>query len=183
MSKLSPQSSLFNSSGQLINRIEAKQFLRFHLDPHTKAMLPIGQITEVLKIQLGQIVPIPQMPSWVMGVYNWRGDILWTIDLGHLMGLTPWYHSELNPAHHNAIVLSPDKQKNATNTGSKINLGLVVGRIEDLESCNPSEIQSPTQGTETLPIFNFLEGYWLQPKGEMILVLNGQAIVAAMPSN
>jgi positive phototaxis protein PixI len=44
------------------------QYLKFQLYPDTKAMLPIAQITEVLKIQLKQIMPIPQMPTWVMGL-------------------------------------------------------------------------------------------------------------------
>lgn len=50
-----------------------QQFLRFHLVPDTTAMLPVQQMTEVLTMGVSEIVPIPQMPGWVMGVYNWRG--------------------------------------------------------------------------------------------------------------
>ncbi|HEY9652883.1 MAG TPA: chemotaxis protein CheW, partial [Coleofasciculaceae cyanobacterium] len=68
----------------------SEQFLRFHLLPNTTALLPIEQLTEVLTISRDQVVPIFHMPPWVMGVYNWRGEILWILDLGHLIGLTPW---------------------------------------------------------------------------------------------
>ncbi len=68
---------------------EKEQFLRFHLVPDTTLMLSITQLTEVLTIPVGQIIPIPHMPAWVMGVYNWRGEILWMVDLGQLVGLTP----------------------------------------------------------------------------------------------
>ena len=141
------------------------------------------QITEVLKIRFGQIVPIPQMPAWVMGVYNWRGDILWMVDLGHLMGLNPWYEKDTNSSNHTAIVLSPNKEKAKTDGENNINLGLVISKVEDLEMCNVADIQVPPNSGVNSQIAAFLQGYWLQPEGDTIMVLNGQAIVAAMPSN
>lgn len=78
---------------QLIGSLPAsrtsEQFLRFHLLPDTTVLLPIQQLTEVLTIPRSQIVPIFQMPTWVMGAYNWRGEVLWIVDLGYLVGLTP----------------------------------------------------------------------------------------------
>jgi positive phototaxis protein PixI len=178
------QSSQFKSNIQLADKTETKQFLRFYLHPSTKVMLPIQQITEVLKIQFSQIVPIPQMPAWVMGVYNWRGDILWMVDLGHLFGLNPWYQKNTNRSHHTAIVLASNQEKTQTNTETKINLGLVISKVEDLEMCNLAEIQViPTTSGITSQLATFLQGYWLHPEGETIMVLNGEAIVAAMPNN
>ena len=158
-----------------------KQFLRFQLHPDTKAMLPIRQITEVLKIQFGQIVPIPQMPVWVMGVYNWRGDILWMLDLGHLLGLDSWYQHQLNRSNHMAIVLSPHRYSQAN--VNNIHLGLVVAQIEDLSICAENAIQSALSSQVSAQLAQFSQGYWLKPDGEMILALDGQAIAAAMPTN
>ena len=183
MSALFSQPNKLNSSTQLTNKTEEQQFLRFNLYPNTKAMLPIGQITEVLKIQFSQIVPIPQMPSWVMGVYNWRGDILWTIDLGHLIGLNPWYQREINHSNHTAIVLSPNKEKRTNNGAAKINLGLVVSKVEDIEMFDLVDIQVPPKSTINSQIATFLQGYWLRPEGDTISILNGQEIIAAMPNN
>ena len=183
MSDLFSQSNQSNSQVQLINKTEEKQFLRFNLHGNTKVMLPIKQITEVLKIQFSQIVPIPQMPSWVMGVYNWRGDILWMVDLGHLIGLNPWYRQNTNQSNHTAIVLSPNKEKRNSNAEANLNLGLVISKVEDLETCNVDDIQIPPQSTINAQLAPFLQGYWLQPEGEMIMVLNGSGIVAAMPNN
>lgn len=142
-------------------------------------MLPIEQITEVLKIQFNQIVPIPQMPAWVMGVYNWRGDILWMLDLGHLIGLDSWYQHQ-NRSNHTAIVLSPER-KNQADYDTGIHLGLVVAGIEDLETCDISTIQSALGSKVTARLGDFLQGYWLTPEGEMILALDAKAIAAAMP--
>ena len=151
------------------------QQLKFKLYPDTSAMLPIEQITEVIKLQGVQITPIPQMPSWVMGVYNWRGDILWMLDLGHLLGLDSWYGHQHDRASHAAIVLSPNRQAK-----EKICLGLVVAKVEDLENCEPTAIQAAVNTDSRLT--SFLRGYWLKPSGEMVLALDGQAIAAAMPT-
>ena len=103
----------------LLQKNEEEQFLRFRLEPDTKVMLPIGQITEVLKIAIGNIVPIPEMPAWIMGVYNWRGEILWMLDLGHLIGLNSWYETGINTTNYTALVLSKDNRQKTKgeNTG------------------------------------------------------------------
>ena len=182
MSNLFSQINPAQSNTYLTEKSENELFLKFYLQKGNKAMLPLQQITEVLKIQFSQIVPIPQMPSWVMGVYNWRGDILWMVDLGHLIGLNPWYQNSISRSIHTAIVLSPNKGKK-DNVQNKIDLGLVVSRVEDIETCNAANIQIPSSKSLTTQLASFLEGYWLQPSGDTIALLNGQSIVAAMPSN
>jgi positive phototaxis protein PixI len=159
----------------------SEQYLRFYLEPNTTALLPIQKLTEVLTIPIGQIVPIFNMPAWVMGVYNWRGEILWMVDLNYLVGLTPWYQQTSNTSTHTAIVLNlrASNQKSST-TKSKM-LGLVVNRVEDIEWCNPDLIQSPPSSTLTSELVPFLRGYWLKSNGEMLVVLDGEAIIAAMP--
>jgi positive phototaxis protein PixI len=161
-----------------------EQFLRFHLEPDTKVMLPIKQIIEVLQIPLGQIVPIPQMPPWVMGVYNWRGEILWMVDLGHLLGLNSWYQQEIKTSHYTAAVLSATITNNTKEKQTdKKSLGLVITQVEDIEKCNLNLIQSPPTSAISATLAPFVQGYWLKNKGEMILTLNGEAIIAAMPNS
>jgi len=188
VSNLFPTSNLTNTnnSQQIVDRQETKQFLKFAIYPSTKLMLPIKQITEVLKIQFGQIVPIPQMPAWVMGVYNWRGDILWMVDLGHLIGLDPWYQRENHRNHQTAIVLSPNQAKAQAQSNREVgtSLGLIVSHVEDLKMCEPSAIQSPPNNSVNGQIISFAQGYWLEIEDDdMTLVLDGKAIVAAMPKN
>ncbi|MGD1918312.1 MAG: chemotaxis protein CheW [Pleurocapsa sp.] len=183
MSDIFSQSNKSQFNTQLVNKTEDKQFLKFYLHEGTKAMLPVKQITEVLKIQFGQIVPIPQMPAWVMGVYNWRGDILWMVDLAHLIGFNSWYQQGINRSKHTAIVLSPNKETTKTDAQNNINLGLVVSQVEDIEMCDVADIQIPPGSSANIQLGDFLQGYWLEQAKEMIMVLNGQAIVAAMPNN
>jgi len=159
-----------------------EQFLRFNLVPDTNVMLPIIQLSEVLTVPYGQIIPVPHMPAWVMGVYNWRGEILWMVDLGHLVGLTPWHQKPVTSSNHRAVVLNA----NSANSGRAENgrnemLGLVVSQIEDIEFCNPSDFYSPPASAVSSELAPFLRGYWLKPNGEMLVALDGEAIIAAMP--
>lgn len=176
MSNLRTQPSSYNARMHI--SANALKHLKFQLYPNTKAMLPIKQITEVLKIQLAQIMPIPQMPAWVMGVYNWRGDILWMLDLGQLLGLDSWYQQQHDRLLHTAIVLSPEREGNNDN---QIHLGLVVAGVDDLETCDPAAIQAALDSQINPRLNSFLQGYWLQSSGEMVLALDGQAIASAMP--
>ena len=183
---LSVQNSLsLPLENQLIESLSSsratEQFLRFYLWPNTTALLPVQQLTEVLTIPRNQIVPIFQMPAWVMGAYNWRGEVLWMVDLGHLVGLTPWHKQANNASAYTAIVLqSPAQESTATNPKIE-NLGLVVSRVEDIEWCNSDEIQSPPASTVTPELVPFLRGFWLKANGEMLVALDGKAIIASMP--
>ncbi len=163
-----------------------EQFLRFHLLPDTNAILPLQQMTEVLSIPIAQVVPIPHMPIWVMGVYNWRGEILWIVDLGQLIGLAPLYQQATSRSTYTAIVIHSSKQvakkqqTGSQKTGKKM-LGLLVNRLEDMEWCNPDEIQSPPLSAVTSELVTFLRGYWLKSNGEILVVLDGDSIIAGMP--
>ncbi len=154
-----------------------EQYLRCRLMPDTLVMLPVAQLTEVLKIPVGQITPIPHLPAWVMGVYNWRGEILWMVDLGHLLGMTPWQQQTVSTSSYTAAILNV-----AVEGAERRTLGLVVTQVQDIELCDPGQIQSPPPSAITPELAPFLQGYWLKSSSEMLACLDGKAILAAMPS-
>lgn len=181
---LSGNNSETSNTGH-INVVE-QQFLRFHLGVDTTAVLPVEQMVEVLNIPVNQIVPIPHMPAWVMGVYNWRGEILWIGDLGHLVGLPPLYQQTLSRSNYTAIVIHSSQKLTGKQATSQITnrkmLGLVVNRVEDMEWCNPDLIQSPPQSAVTTELVPFLRGYWMKSNGEMLVVLDSNSIIASTNS-
>lgn len=181
MSSPITNSNLINPSIDLSSKEgEKQQFLKFNLEPDTKVMLSLHSVTEVLKIPLRQIVPIPQMPPWTMGIYNWRGEILWTIDLGHLIGLYSWHEQPKQNTNYSVIIISSEN-KTKKKGNSAENLGLIITQIEDIEWYNPDLIQSPPASAVTVQLAPFLQGYFMNPEGQMILVLNSNAIISAMP--
>ncbi len=161
-------------------------FLRFGLVADTRAMLPVGQMTEVITTASNELVPIPNMPPWVMGVHNWRGEILWMVDLGRLVGLDPLYQYTNNRSTYTAIVIHgaqqlPGRQPAFRQITGRKTLALAVDRVEDMEWCNPDLIQSPPASAVSPELVPFLRGFWPRQNSEIVLVLDGQSIMAYMP--
>lgn len=158
--------------------IGQEAFLKFYLGQDTAALLPLQQSAEVLSISRKAIVPIFFMPAWVTGVYNMRGEILWVIDLAHLLGLSPISRTVSASSSVTAIVLNVASSSTATTAVRNHMLGCLVSRLDAIEYCNLNEIQPPPINTPTLP---FVQGYWLKSNQEMLAVLDIKAIAAAMP--
>lgn len=173
-SSSSPSNSLFPVVTR--EKTATESLLRFHLGQDTTALLSISELREVLKINPRDLVPIPKLPPWVMGVYNWRGEILWTVDLGGLVGLTPLAEQSSVTQKFPLLVLRQEDS-----AGSQRTLGLLVNTVEGITTIDPSGIQSPPETTFTAELSRVLRGYWLNSAGEMLMVLSGTAIFEQMP--
>lgn len=149
-----------------------QQFLQFKLLPDTNALLPLVQMVEVLSIPVTQVVAIPDLPEWIMGIYNWQGQILWLLDLGKLIGLPPIYGQATNYT----VVVTKE-----STTG--LELGLLVARVEDIEWVDPDLIESPPESETRAELLPFLRGFLFNNRDELMVVLDCDAIFAAMPQN
>lgn len=97
------------------------RLLRFPLSQQDSALLPLEQIAEILKLNVTEILPVPEMPNCVLGICNWRGEMLWLVDLNHLLGCPPVsWAAGTSPL---AIVVQTNKQS----------VGLVVCAVNDIE--------------------------------------------------
>jgi positive phototaxis protein PixI len=156
-----------------------EQFLRFSLASNNKGLISISQMSEVLTINLEQISPMSHMKPWVMGVYNWRGEILWMVDLGVLLGLSPLNRERNVRSSYKAIVLHIPLEGKKYDPTPDRTLGLVVSQIEDIEWCNPDSIEfSPTATQDKL--MPFLRGYCLKRDREALAVFEGESILVAI---
>lgn len=165
------------------DRGRLNQFLKFHLLPDMRTVLPVEKLTEILKVTLSQITPIPHLPPWVMGVHNWRGDVLWLIDLGDLLGLSPWYQQEQPPSIGSFVVLDACRQEQTSDDSfEQLPLGLLVDQIDDIEWLNTDHLQSPVNAMITDRLAPFIGGYWLNQRGDMLTLLDGDAILDRMPT-
>jgi positive phototaxis protein PixI len=155
-----------------------QQFLACSLGAGTNILLPVVHLVEVLNFPLDQVTAIPHLPPWVRGVYNWRGEVLWVVDLGQLLGLAGVSESLGFRPHAQLIILQGRDQ---TGTDYPLTLGMLVVQVKDLERCRWGEIQSPPATTVTPELAPFLQGYWLKDGQEVFLCLSVEAMFAAMP--
>jgi positive phototaxis protein PixI len=147
--------------------IETQQFLSFWVPPGIQAMLPTHQLTEILSLSPNQIVPIPDVPPQVMGVCNLRGDVLWLVDLGYVLGQTPLFQQGYRHINFSVIVI---RQQDCT-------LGLVVHQIGEMLWYKSSEIY-PIAATPDAPKLSpCLQGCWLTPQGKTLWFLDCEALI------
>ena len=119
-------------------------------------------VTELIDIPSDRVVPIPHLPPAVIGVYNWRGEILWVVDLAILLGAnTRRYHPERR--FYPTIAVS-----SGDNT-----IGLVVAEIADIEWCElvPSIAHPDPQ------LSPWIKGAAIATTGERLMILDELALV------
>ena len=123
-----------------------QRLLRFPLGQRDSALLPLEQIAEILKLSVADILPVPEMPSCVLGICNWRGEMLWLIDLNHLVGYSPvsWV-SGVSPA---VMVVQVDNQS----------VGLVVQHVNDIELHDLLQLQPTAIGLFPPRLLPFILG-------------------------
>jgi len=148
---------------------QLQQFLCFQLD-QTQALLSTQQLTEILNLNLTQIIAIPDMPPALMGVCNWRGEVLWLVDLGSLLGFEPLYGQPSRQTQVNVVIIHHQGQM----------LGLAVSTIHQMQWCNPEAIQPIPSIPASSQLARCLKGYWQQANHDIALILDGAAVIACL---
>jgi Chemotaxis signal transduction protein len=67
---------------------EQSRFLQFALGEY-QLLFPLEKLQEIFSLNLSQVTAVPELASYVMGIYNWRGNLAWLIDLQELLTGTP----------------------------------------------------------------------------------------------
>lgn len=167
-----------------------QQFLRFLIQPGLMALIEIDRTIELVNIPISRVVPMPHLPPAVRGVYNWRGDILWIVDLAVLLAggreVSRKYRS-LQPIvilSSTPVVEQPDR--NAPRTPSApatidrqadTAIGVIVEEIVEIEWCDLDLISSNLPTNLDPELAKWMRGIWESPTGENFLVLDAAAIL------
>jgi positive phototaxis protein PixI len=128
-----------------------QKFLRVRVEQENTALLPIEEVVAVLTIAAGEVLPIPQMNASVLGVFNWRGEALWLVDLSHQIGFKSFIHQSKRISTLTVIVMQ---------RGSQL-LGLVVPEVRDIEEHYPDQLYPPSKELFSPRFLPFVKGYFL----------------------
>ena len=146
-----------------------QKFLSFNLGSKDTAVMSLQKITEVLQVSLTEICSVPQMPSCVLGIYNWRGEMLWLIDLEEMLGYTHLSEKTNFVTKMMAIVVQ--------NEGKY--LGLLVRQLMDIEWLEQKEMKPIDTQLFSPQMASFLLGYFINTAEEMIINLDPTEIIQA----
>lgn len=125
-----------------------QRLLRFPLDEQSSALLPLEQIAEIIRVNVMEIMPVPEMPSCIFGISNWRGEMLWLVDLNYLLGGLPMSQGRQILASSVAMVIQVQSQF----------LGLVVQQVNDIELHELKQLQPATIGLFPPKLLPFVLG-------------------------
>lgn len=144
-----------------------EKFLSLNLGAKDTAVISLETITEVFQVSLADICSVPQMPNCVLGIYNWRGEMLWLVDLEEMLGYAPLLQGTNSLSHLMAVVLEREGKY----------LGLLVRSLMDIEWLDINQIK-PVSAELFYPSMSpFLKGYFINDGDEMILNLDATAII------
>lgn len=146
-----------------------QKFLSFNLGAKDTAVISLQHITEVLQVSLTEICGVPQMPSCVLGIYNWRGEMLWLVDLQDMLGYTPLSQGVNFLSKMMALVVQ--------NEGKS--LGILVRQLIDIELLDTKQIKLPNAELFSREMSDLLEGYFINDSEEMIIAVDAAAIIQA----
>ncbi|MDZ8034585.1 MAG: chemotaxis protein CheW [Nostoc sp. DedQUE08] len=140
----------------------ADSYLKFQLNQQTTAVLSMKHTQEAILVPVESITSIPNMPSCILGLMNWRSRIIWVVDLPRMLNLESL---DYRLRQYNAIVIQVES----------LVLGLVVQEIKGTTKFIVDDIHSPI-GQVTSSLVPYLCGCVVQQE-EILLVLDAQAIV------
>ncbi|MBD2578348.1 chemotaxis protein CheW [Oscillatoria sp. FACHB-1406] len=160
------------NGGAIAPKIATEEFLRFHLSPQDAALLPIACIKEVLQVSASEVLPVPHTSDRILGAYNWRGEMLWMVDLKRLLGLESREFSDsdnrsgssFRGGRSSAIALSVEGQV----------LGLLVEQIKDIEKHDLQQIEPARAGLFDRQLLPFTRGYLTESNA---IVLDARAVL------
>jgi positive phototaxis protein PixI len=157
--------SLFDHDQSTATR---QQYIGLNLPPDLQVMLPNANVTEVITLSSEQIVSLPETAPCLMGITNWRGEVLWLVDVGIVMGRDPLYRrSQTNTrGTFEGIVVQYQQYT----------VGLVVDKVTQMRQLCSNEIR-PVAQERRVPTIPGVQGVWVSPTGERHWLLEPNATV------
>ncbi|MFB2773367.1 chemotaxis protein CheW [Pelatocladus sp. BLCC-F211] len=107
------------------------RLLRFPLGIQNSVLLPLEQIAKIIQINLAEILPIPDMPDCIIGICNWRGEMLWLLDFNNFVGYPSLWQLQPISTAIAVIVVQINHQS----------LGIAVQQVNDIELHDLEQLQ------------------------------------------
>jgi purine-binding chemotaxis protein CheW len=143
---------------------EGDLYLRFFIESGNEFAIPAMGIREVLAIAPEQITLVPNVSPLVMGVLNFRGQVIWVSDIGQFLGGTRLLNIERTEI--SVIVIE----------AQDIMVGLAVERVRGMEWLSLDKLE-PLSNSTNDSMSPFLKGEWSQLTEQPLQLLDPLSIL------
>jgi positive phototaxis protein PixI len=159
--------SLGTPNNQTSTQGQVRKFLQFQLGESDHALLEAELVTEIIIVPKKEVLPVPQMIYSILGVYSWRSEMLWLLDLENLLGYPPPLSASTSDAG-NLLVMVVQYQGQS--------LGLVVPKVDSIVQQNTEEFKSASSELFPEDLINFLCGYFTDNNNNIVMLIDAEEI-------
>ncbi|MBD2451529.1 chemotaxis protein CheW [Nostoc sp. FACHB-152] len=149
-----------------------QRFLRFPLNGRVNGLLPLADLRGVIQVTLTEVLPVPQVAEFLLGIMNWRGEALWIIDLAALLGATHWCRRENVRNSGMAMLVQVQNQT----------VGLLVEQVNTIEVYDSQERLAISASMLPTRLKSFLQGYFMDAQGSPLMLVDTHAVIQALQS-
>jgi purine-binding chemotaxis protein CheW len=142
---------------------EGELCLRFAVPSGNEFALPAAGVREVISVYLDRITPIPNASPFLMGTYNWRGQVIWVGDLGQFLGDA----MTIDPNQNEVTVLIVEEQETM--------MGLAVAAVANTEWLDVDLLQADPTAPE--PMRPYVTGAYTNLDRSQLRLLDRVAIL------
>jgi positive phototaxis protein PixI len=147
-------------------------FLCLSLNAKTQVLLAAHYLTEISTLKANQIVPIPDVMPQVMGVCDWRGEVLWLIDLAYLLRYKPLCRLGHRQSDYPTLIIHHDG----------CHMGFVVQKIHQIQRYEAQTILPASALLPPgVPRLNEVKGY-LDTADQRLPILDCDALLRRVRS-
>ena len=143
---------------------EGDLYLRFFVESGEEFALAAMGIREVLSIVPDQITPVPNVSPMLMGVLNFRGQVIWISDVGQFLGGAKLLNTERTEV--SVIVIE----------SQDIMVGLAVERVRGMEWLSLDTLM-PISSQTVDSMMPFLKGEWQGLSEQSLQLLDPASIL------
>lgn len=151
---------------------EGERFLQFSLQAGVNGLIPLADLQGTIEVAIQDILPVPQVVEFWLGIVNWQGEAIWIVDLAGLLGASHWCQKE--PITTSGMVILMKVEHHT--------IGLLVEQVKSIETydrqlCLPvAEINSADK------LRSLVKGYFLDEYGEPSMLLDINSLISILQS-
>jgi purine-binding chemotaxis protein CheW len=131
---------------QPLQNPEGDLYLRFFVESGDEFALPAMGIREVLSLIPSQITPVPNVSPLLMGVLNFRGQVIWISDIGQFLGNPKLLNTDR--AEISIVVIE----------SQDVMVGLAVEQVKGMDWLNLDALVPPSGVNDG--VSPFVKGEW-----------------------
>lgn len=151
---------------------EGERFLQFSLQPGVNGLIPLADLQGTIELAIQDILPVPEVAEFWLGIVNWQGEAISIVDLARLLGASHWCHKQPITNSGMAILMKVEHHT----------VGLLVEQVKSIETYDRKLCLPVAEINFADRLRSLLKGYFLDEHGEPSILLDINSLTNILQS-